>query len=146
MKKIDLFRGEYYFLSNMYPCRINVNGLSFISSESLYQSFKLLDTEERKQFQSMDGYKAKKFFASRKDLIRPDWHDIKLDVMKLVVYYKFKQNPYLINLLLQTGDAQLIEGNNWGDIFWGVCKNKGSNHLGKILMDLRSQFKSSQLF
>ena len=45
---------------------------------------------------------------------------------------KFLQHPHLIEMLLQTGDEELVEGNKWGDRFWGVCKGKGENHLGKI--------------
>jgi len=142
MEPITSFRGEHYFLSNMYPCGIKVNSLRFKSSESVFQSFKLLDLEQRKMFQHLDGYKAKKYFSHNKNLIRPDWNQVKLDIMKLVVYYKFKQNPYLASLLVETGDAELIEGNHWGDTFWGVCNNRGENHLGKILMDCRSELRS----
>lgn len=45
--------------------------------------------------------------------------------------------------LLETGDAELIEGNYWHDNTWGQCycprcKNKiGENHLGKLLMKIR---------
>jgi len=45
-------------------------------------------------------------------------------------------------MLLQTGDEELIEGNKWGDRFWGVCKGKGKNNLGKILMKIRDVYKS----
>jgi predicted NAD-dependent protein-ADP-ribosyltransferase YbiA (DUF1768 family) len=40
----------------------------------------------------------------------------------------------------------LVEGNTWGDKFWGAVKNKdgkweGKNCLGKILMILRRYFR-----
>jgi len=31
----------------------------------------------------------------------------------------------------------LIEGNTWGDTYWGVCRGRGSNNLGKLLMKIR---------
>lgn len=31
----------------------------------------------------------------------------------------------------------IIEVNNWGDTYWGVCNGIGDNHLGKILMKIR---------
>ena len=40
--------------------------------------------------------------------------------------------------LMDTGDAELIEGNNWNDTFWGVCNNAGENNLGKLLMKIRA--------
>ena len=43
--------------------------------------------------------------------------------------------------LIDTGDAELIEGNWWGDKFWGVCEGEGENHLGKLLMEVREMFK-----
>ena len=49
------------------------------------------------------------------------------------------QNPELSKLLLETGDCELIEGNTWGDQFWGVCKGVGENNLGKLLMKVREE-------
>jgi predicted NAD-dependent protein-ADP-ribosyltransferase YbiA (DUF1768 family) len=53
---------------------------------------------------------------------------------------KFK-NEELAQLLIDTDDHELIEGNWWHDYFWGVCNGKGENHLGKILMDVREELK-----
>lgn len=41
-----------------------------------------------------------------------------------------------------TGDAELIEGNNWGDTFWGVCNGRGENMLGKLLMEIRDYLRA----
>ena len=70
--------------------------------------------------------------------MRADWEVIKVDMMFNLVYDKFSKNPYLRDLLLLTKDFELEEGNNWGDTFWGVCDGVGENHLGKILMDVRT--------
>lgn len=35
--------------------------------------------------------------------------------------------------------AQLIEGNHWGDTYWGVCYGQGLNHLGKTLARVRAE-------
>ena len=56
-----------------------------------------------------------------------------------IVKDKFSRNPELRVKLLNTGDIELIEGNYWGDTFWGVCNGKGENHLGKILMRVRKE-------
>lgn len=42
-------------------------------------------------------------------------------------------------MLINTGDAELIEGNSWGDTFWGECNGIGENNLGKILMKIRKE-------
>ena len=43
--------------------------------------------------------------------------------------------------LLETGAAELIEGNYWGDRYWGVCKGVGDNWLGKLLMTVRKEIR-----
>ena len=71
--------------------------------------------------------------------LRPDWESVKYDVMYQVCKAKFTQNPNLLERLLATGDAELVEGNTWGDQVWGVCKGVGENHLGKTLMRIRAE-------
>lgn len=58
-----------------------------------------------------------------------------------LVLRKFTAHPDLTELLLVTGDAELIEGNTWGDTTWGVCRGKGENLLGKILMAVRETLR-----
>jgi hypothetical protein len=72
--------------------------------------------------------------------VREDWEEIKLSVMEELVRSKFS-NPKLSQKLLETNDKLLVEGNTWGDTFWGVCNGRGENHLGKILMKVRSELK-----
>ena len=74
----------------------------------------------------------------RKIAIRNDWEAVKEKVMLSVVRAKF-EDAYLRRLLTATGTAALIEGNEWGDRFWGVCRGEGENRLGKILMKVRSE-------
>jgi predicted NAD-dependent protein-ADP-ribosyltransferase YbiA (DUF1768 family) len=43
-----------------------------------------------------------------------------------------------MKLLQETRPYELIEGNNWGDKFWGQSPlGTGRNELGKILMSVR---------
>jgi hypothetical protein len=58
--------------------------------------------------------------------------------MTEIIRLKF-QNPGLKAKLLATGNQELIEGNTWGDCYWGVCEGNGQNHLGKILMQVREE-------
>jgi predicted NAD-dependent protein-ADP-ribosyltransferase YbiA (DUF1768 family) len=52
-------------------------------------------------------------------------------------------HPELRRLLLATGDAELVEGNTWGDRFWGVCAGRGQNHLGRLLMAIRAEIRTA---
>lgn len=138
---INSFRDEYFFLSNFYPVEIKLDGIVYPNAESAFQAQKTLDVEERRKFSMLKNpVQAKRL--GRKVKLRDDWEEVKLDIMTEVVSQKFLQHPHLIEMLLQTGDEELVEGNKWGDRFWGVCKGKGENHLGKILMKIRDAYKS----
>ena len=81
--------------------------------------------------------------AGQKLPMRTDWESVKIDVMFRCLKEKFK-DPELREKLIDTGDEELIEGNWWGDTFWGVCQGKGENHLGKLLMTIREEIKYEQ--
>jgi len=36
-----------------------------------------------------------------------------------------------------TAGAVLVEGNAWGDRFWGSVEGSGQNWLGRLLMEIR---------
>ncbi len=135
------FRDEYFFLSNFYPVEIKLDGIVYPNAETAFQAQKTLDVEERRKFSMLKNPVQAKHLG-RKVKLRDDWEEVKLDIMTEVVSQKFLQHPHLIEMLLQTGDEELVEGNKWGDRFWGVCKGKGGNHLGKILMKIRDAYKS----
>jgi predicted NAD-dependent protein-ADP-ribosyltransferase YbiA (DUF1768 family) len=61
--------------------------------------------------------------------------------MDLLLQQKFAI-PEIRERLLSTGDEDIIEVNTWGDVFWGVCGNRGENYLGKLLMRIRSNIRS----
>jgi hypothetical protein len=62
--------------------------------------------------------------------------------MGLLLMQKFTRHPQLARELVGTGDAELVEGNTWGDEFWGVCNGRGSNQLGRLLMEVRALLRS----
>ena len=134
---IQSFRNEYAFLSNFYPCAVRFEKRVFQSAEAAFQSAKCLYEEDKDKFCHMDAATAKR--QGRLVQLSPFWEARKLDVMERVVYAKFSANPSLATLLLQTKDEELIEGNLWHDVFWGVDSRTGEgfNHLGKILMRTR---------
>ena len=140
---IDRFQGPMRWLSNFEPCEVHFEGGVYPSSEHAYQAAKFLDPEKRKQIAALPTpAAAKKAGAIRNNPeIRPDWFMVALRVMEAVVLDKFSRNPGLRQKLLDTGDEELIEGNTWGDTFWGVCKGVGSNHLGRILMNVRASLR-----
>ncbi len=137
---IDSFHGEHRFLSNFWPAVVTLDHEHYPSVEHAYVAAKTLDAAKRKAIATVPTPGAVKRLG-RSLVLREDWDTIKLDVMRDLVGQKF-EHPDLRALLLATGDEELIEGNTWGDVFWGVCRGKGENHLGKILMAVRDAAKA----
>lgn len=136
---ISQFSEQYAFLSNFWPCKINYEGTVYDSAEHAYQAAKSLLPWERQCIAaaSTPG-KAKRM--GRKVTLRPDWDDVKIQVMSDIVSIKF-QDQELAEMLLATGDEELVEGNHWNDTFWGICRGQGTNWLGKILMQVRAKLQ-----
>jgi ribA/ribD-fused uncharacterized protein len=136
--KIDKFDGEYQFLSNFYACSVVYEGHVYPSSEHAYQAAKTLNQKARYvfTFPFMTAGMSKHLGQALE--LRPNWDKIKLAQMASILEAKF-DNDDLRKALIATGDAELIEGNAWGDTYWGVCNGKGNNFLGKLLMELRKK-------
>lgn len=135
MQKIDSFSGEYDFLSNFYPLKDK-------TVEHWFQAMKTRDEEQQEWVLTAPTPGAAKK-RGRKVTLREDWNDIRLEVMEMCLREKFS-DPVLCQKLLDTGDAELIEGNTWNDTFWGVCRGKGENNLGKLLMELRTRLRNEK--
>ena len=124
---INEFRGDYYFLSNFYPAPIVVKDMGMVDTvEHAFQAAKTIDLEEMKKiFKAYSPALAKQL--GKTVTLRNDWQEIKNDLMYQLVRLKFLSHPDLHQKLQDTGEAMLIEGNTWGDTYWGVC-----NGVGKI--------------
>jgi hypothetical protein len=162
--KIDIFKYEWEFLSNFYPCEIVWEGITYASTEHAYQAAKTLDIEKRRMFGLEDNprltaKKAKDMGANIKKNgeLRSDWLKVNIGIMRELLVLKFEKEE-LKQKLLSTGTAYLEEGNWWEDNFWGVCYGgtekgfhgikcgkwphvpSGENHLGLLLMAIRATF------
>ncbi len=139
---IKFLRGQHKFLCNFhYPCKVAHEGLIYPSSEHAYQASKTLDILVREVFTlpDMTPDQAKKL--GRAVACRASWDKIKDGIMYEVVQAKF-EDPELRRMLLATGDEEIQEGNDWNDQYWGICKGKGLNMLGKTLMQVRETLRS----
>ena len=151
MEKITTFTtDETRFLSNFYPHkkgggfyshRLNIyyGGITFDCVENAYQAAKTRDENIRLKISRMTPYEAKAFWEceEHRKYLADGWEKRRLEIMQELIKQKFCNHPDLKKMLLDTGDAVLEEGNDWGDTFWGICDGKGENHLGKILMRIR---------
>lgn len=58
--------------------------------------------------------------------LRPDWEHVKTGIMKEIVRAKFSQNQELAQRLMATGEKIIVEGNTWGDVYWGMDTRTGN--------------------
>lgn len=146
MNRINSFkRKETKFLSNFYPVTVSFEGERYAAVEDAFQAAKTLDPKERMLIQlCQTPADARK--CGRKVTLRPDWNAVKVNIMLDLLRQKFS-NPTLRELLLATGDAELVEGNQHHDNFWGNCtcrrcaEIEGKNQLGELLMQVRSELR-----
>jgi hypothetical protein len=144
MKKIDEFRGKYYFLSNFSDDGFKIDGHFYKTNEHFFQTMKTLNENEREKVRKAETpSKAKKI--GRRVTLRNNWNDLRVPIMYAGLKAKFKQNPEIKKKLVETKDAILVEGNNWNDFYWGRCKGKGENILGKLLMIIRKEIIKGSL-
>lgn len=135
---ITSFDGEHAWLSNFYPVAIKFDGLYFQSVEAAYQAAKTLDWNARKEIAKLGPGGAKRY--GKTVTLREHWCLSKVGIMEQLLAKKFR-DLRLCGQLLRTGDAELIEGNDWGDTFWGKCNGQGLNMLGVLLMQRRELLK-----
>lgn len=138
---ITEFQGDYRFLSNFVDCVVIHNNERYPSVEHAYQAAKCEDISDCKLFQSGSAGYAKQLGRTVK--IIPCWNKVKLDVMRGLLDQKFRQARYG-QMLLNTNERHISEGNRWGDVFWGIDLHTGQglNHLGIMLMDIRRELET----
>lgn len=132
---IASFSGPHRFLSNFYPAAVQLDGLPFTTVEAAFQAAKTLAPEMRGRFTTLSPADAKRL--GRMMQLRGDWEGVKRTVMRERLRQKFAPGTTLRAQLDATAPQELIEGNTWGDTYWGVCRGVGENWLGKLLMEIR---------
>lgn len=137
MNDILTFSGEHRWLSNFWLVPIEVDGLVYPSTEHAYQAMKF-PLYHRARFLTGTPADAKRHKNMVMHDALPDWIEQRMPNMVRVTALKFAEGSELSARLIKTGQCQLVEGNSWGDVYWGVCKGKGQNNLGKLLMARRS--------
>ena len=137
---ITFFDGtDYDFLSNFHPASFSWMGLPYSTSEHFFQAAKATGLSAAEVIRcAFDPGEAKA--AGNRCMLRIDWEQVKDDVMRLALRLKFTSHQHLAVSLMDTYPRMLIEGNTWGDTYWGVDNIEGGrNMLGLLLMELRTQ-------
>lgn len=156
MKAIYSFQGKYDFISNFYlgeGSAVVIDGILYETTEHAFQAGKFVKRSIRRQVAGCSSPGNSKRFAralAAKVGNRAGWKSLDISIywMLKVIRLKF-QHPLMRHKLLSTEDAELWEGNIWGDDFWGVVRNtngdwEGQNWLGRILMHVREELRTGK--
>lgn len=131
---------RYGCFSNFSFHPITVEGKRYATTEHFYQSRKTTDPEMQEQVRVASSPKKAKNLACELPL-RPDWEDIKFDVMLEALRRKAAQYEFIREKLLETGD-EIIAEDSPKDAIWGLGKDgNGMNLLGKAWMQIRKELR-----
>jgi len=142
---IDTFADEYEFLSNFSSYGFyDEKGRYWKTVEHYFQAMKIdpKHPDWEHWFYKVHEAKSPRQAKSigRKCPLREDWEDLKVLYMYKALKMKFNENALIRTWLINTGDITLIEGNTWGDRYWGKDDGIGKNMLGRLLMTIREEY------
>lgn len=146
LEEICFYRANekpYGAFSNLFKREIEFEGELFQTAEHAYQAGKPRKKEVRDWVLSAPSPSLVAMAAHGLYVwdVTPDWSKIKFDRMRGVLQAKFSQHQDLLELLLSTGSARLVEvgkTNNAVNRLWGEVNGKGKNMLGILLMEVRA--------
>lgn len=135
---------EYGFLSNFSRHEFELDGHRWPTVEHYFQAQKFPGTPLFGRIRNAPGPKDAKALGRTRDVkIRPDWDDVRDEVMRRAIWRKFEVHADLAARLLATGDEELIE-NAPNDYYWGCgADGTGLNMTGKLLMGLRTELRKA---
>lgn len=150
-------RENFRFLSHFHPSPIVLDGETWPTVEHYYQTQRSDDPAYRqaireaatpglaKQMAAWPDANRKSarrsWFLKNNAFPRADWSEVKLDLMRKADRAKYTQNPELAELLLATGDAELVEDSP-SEPFWGTGPDgQGLNWAGRVLMEIREELR-----
>lgn len=146
-------RLPYGWLGNMSPHPVAFNAVEWRTTEALFQALRLPlghpGQELIRAEKSPMGAKMKAKTMADQFVVEPKSEE-DCNNMMLCLGLKLTHNPQLIDELIATGDARLIEDcsnrPHGSGLFWGASKNPdgtwtGQNMLGELWMILRERVR-----
>ncbi|KAF9925528.1 hypothetical protein FBU30_004692 [Linnemannia zychae] len=123
-----------------------MSGQEWPTTEHYFQAQKFAHLDDKKYVELVRMAEtpgdAAKLGRRRSFPLRPDWEEIKDDVMRKCVLQKFLQHPNLANVLKGTGERYLNEHTR-NDRYWADGGDgTGKNMLGIVLMETRTKIAS----
>ena len=143
----------FYGINDQYGCFSNfsqhgfeLDGLYWTTSEHYFQAQKFVGTTHLEQIRQVKTPRdAARMGRDRKRPLRPDWEQVKDDIMRKAVLKKFETHSDIREILLSTNDEEIVE-NAPRDYYWGCGKDgSGKNMLGKILVEVRDILRDAEM-
>ncbi len=135
-------RSEYGCFSNFSSHGFKLDGFWWPTNEHFFQAQKFADTPHADAIREVKTPKdAAKMGRDRSRPLRRDWEEVKEEIMRRGVLQKFETHVEIREVLLSTGDEEIVE-NSPSDYYWGCGKDgSGKNRLGFILMEVREELR-----
>merc|ERR1712048_227216 len=140
---------DSYMFSLPYPAAFQLDGVRYKTAEHAWQSLKYATTapdlaakiqqaatlDEAVALSQTEGY----------DKARPDWDDVKCEVLLKILRAKFQQNAALKQELLSTGKRLIVNvgTDEWAGMSAAGGIPKGANNMGKALMQVREELANT---
>lgn len=144
--QVFFYEQDFYVLSNFSAFNLQWKGWTFPTSEHAYHWEKFYGVAPAicdLIRQAPSAHEAFKTAEEFKDKRRPDWDNVKLEVMRQILRAKAAQHEYVRRKLVATGDRELIE-DSWRDDFWGWGPNRdGQNWLGRLWAEIRTECRAA---
>src|SRR5947209_19697349 len=103
-------KGTYGCLSNFSRHGFQIDGLYWPTVEHYFQAQKFAGTEQARLIQqAATPRQAKDLGHDRAISLRADWEEVKDEVMRRAVRCKFEKHAEAREVLLGTGDEEIIE-------------------------------------
>jgi predicted NAD-dependent protein-ADP-ribosyltransferase YbiA (DUF1768 family)/8-oxo-dGTP pyrophosphatase MutT (NUDIX family) len=144
----------YGWLGNMSPYSIRFGEDIYRTSEALFQALRFSDNSIKALIREEKSPMGAKFIAKARvpQMTVEPLSEQDVNNMKMCLRLKLSQHMELVNELLNTEDALIIEdvtkrGDKGSNLFWGAMlvddKWVGKNMLGNIWMELRKDLQKS---
>ncbi|QSJ18492.1 NADAR family protein [Nostoc sp. UHCC 0702] len=131
-------REQYGCFSNFSPHGFELDDLYWYTSEHYFQAQKFIGTFHVEQIRLVKSPKdAARMGRERTRPLRQNWEQVKDEIMRKAVLRKFETHADIGEILLSTGNEEIVE-NSPIDYYWGCgTDGSGKNRLGIILMEVR---------
>jgi ribA/ribD-fused uncharacterized protein len=147
---IHKVKEEFGWMSNMSNHGIVYAGEQYRSAEALFQSLRFDEPEIQAEIRAQHNPMSAKITARSYDewMTTTRCSDVDLDHMRMVLRLKLEQHPELLEKLLATGAAKIVEDctnrQHGSGLFWGAARQiddtwQGENWLGRLWMELRAE-------